>query len=70
MPQGTIRKIVSDRGFGFISGEQGDLFFHHSSVVDASFEQLQEGQVVEYEIAQEDDRGRDKGPRASSVKPV
>ena len=70
MPQGTIKKIVSDRGFGFISGEQGELFFHHSSVVETSFDQLQEGQVVEYEIDQENDRGRSKGPRASSVKPA
>jgi cold shock CspA family protein len=28
MPQGTIKKIVTDRGFGFISGGEGDLFFH------------------------------------------
>ncbi len=70
MPQGTIKKIVADRGFGFISGEKGELFFHHSSVVETSFDNLQEGQVVEYEIDQESDRGRGKGPRASSVKPA
>ena len=32
MPQGTIKKLVADRGFGFISGDRGDVFFHHSSV--------------------------------------
>ncbi len=71
MPQGVIKKIVSDRGFGFISGEGGDVFFHHSSVTGSTFEDLQDGQSVEYEL--EDDsgsRGRGKGPRASSVKPV
>jgi len=30
MPQGTIKKIVADRGFGFISGDSGDVFFHLS----------------------------------------
>ena len=71
MPQGTIKKIVSDRGFGFISGESGDVFFHHSSVVDEKFEELKEGQAVTYElISGPDTRGRDKGPRAISVKPV
>jgi CspA family cold shock protein len=71
MPQGTITKIVSDRGFGFISGERGEVFFHHSSVADAGFDNLQEGQNVEYELEQDDaSRRRGKGPRASSVKPV
>ena len=32
MPQGTIKKLVADKGFGFINGEKGDLFFHHSAV--------------------------------------
>ena len=71
MPQGTIKKIVSDRGFGFISGEdQGDVFFHHTSVADNGFDNLHEGQAVEYEIDEEGDRRGGKGPRASSVKPA
>ena len=72
MPQGTITKIVSDRGFGFISGERGEVFFHHSSVADGGFDNLKEGQAVVYEIDQEGggSRNRGKGPRASSVKPV
>lgn len=73
MPQGVIKKIVADRAFGFISGsEQGDVFFHLSSVAEGvQFEDLHEGQSVEYEIDQDDSgRGRSKGPRASSVKPV
>ena len=69
MPQGVIKKIVSDRGFGFISAEGGDIFFHHSSVIEIPFDELQEGQAVEYDL-EEGDRGRGKGPRASSVKPV
>ena len=71
MPQGTIKKLVSDRGFGFISAASGDIFFHHSVVADNKFEELKEGQPVTYEITTgPDDRGRDKGPRAVSVKPA
>jgi CspA family cold shock protein len=63
MPQGKIKKLVSDRGFGFIEGERGELFFHHSEVQGVTFEDLQEGQAVEYTIGQ----GR-KGPCATSVR--
>ncbi len=65
MSQGTIKKVMADKGFGFIQGEQGDLFFHHSAVVDASIESLQVGQAVTYN----EGRGP-KGPRAENVKPV
>jgi CspA family cold shock protein len=68
MPQGTIKKVVADRGFGFISGERGDVFFHHSVVQDSGFDQLQEGQAVEYELEQGGGKGGGKGPRASSVR--
>ena len=65
MPQGTIRKLITDKGFGFIEGEKGDLFFHHSSVEGATFEELREGQSVEF------DEGRGpKGPRAENVRLV
>jgi CspA family cold shock protein len=71
MSQGTIKKIVIDRGFGFISGNEGDVFFHHSSVVDLKFDELKEGQAVTYELVSgPDERGRDKGPRATAVKPA
>ena len=62
MSQGTIKKLVSERGFGFIEGEQGELFFHHSAVQDTPFESLREGQAVTYT----EGRGP-KGPRAESV---
>ncbi len=65
MPQGKIKRLKSDRGFGFIEGERGDLFFHHSEVTGVTFEELQEGQTVEYEIGE----GR-KGPCATSVRLV
>ena len=67
--QGTIKKIVSDRGFGFISGDRGDIFFHFSSMGEGEFDALHEGQAVEYEIEADDDSGRGgKGPRAASVR--
>jgi len=65
MPQGTIKKVIADKGFGFIEGEKGDLFFHHSEVEGATIEQLQIGQLVEFE----EGRGP-KGPRAEKVRPA
>ena len=67
MPQGTIKKLVSEKGFGFISGgDQAELFFHRTSVVDGNFDTLREGQRVEFEI----DADRGKGPRAKDVKVI
>ena len=65
MSQGTIKKLVADKGFGFIEGERGELFFHHTSVEGVAFEALSEGQAVEYS----EGRGP-KGPRAENVKVV
>lgn len=71
MAQGVIKKIVSDRGFGFISAERGDVFFHCSAVVDTTFDDLQVGQAVEYDLEQGDGARRGaKGPRAATVKPT
>ena len=65
MPVGTIKKLLADRGFGFIKTERDDLFFHMSTVQEVQFEDLQEGQSVEYT----EGRGP-KGPCAESVKPA
>ena len=71
MPQGTIKKLVANRGFGFISAADGDIFFHQTAVADEKFTELKEGQSVTFEIVTgPDDRGRDKGPRAANVKPA
>ena len=61
MPQGTIKKLT-DKGFGFIEGERGDIFFHHSSVEGTAYESLREGQVGDYNEGQ-----GPKGPRAENV---
>lgn len=52
MAQGTIKRINSDRGFGFIApdGANQDVFFHMSSVEGLSFDQLREQQRVEFEV--------------------
>ena len=65
MPSGKIKKLVTDRGFGFVEADRGELFFHHSEVQGTTFEELQEGQTIEYEVGQ----GR-KGPCATSVRLV
>jgi CspA family cold shock protein len=65
MAQGKIKRLISDRGFGFVEAEGGDLFFHHSAVEGVSFDDLQEGQTLEYEVGQ-----GPKGPRATSVRVV
>lgn len=64
---GKVKKLVMEKGFGFIqSNGKQDIFFHHTSVSDQQFDELIEGQIVEYTI---DDAGSaQKGPRAASVR--
>ncbi|HEV3004131.1 MAG TPA: cold shock domain-containing protein [Pirellulales bacterium] len=70
MPQGTIKKLVADKGFGFIKAQEGgDVFFHHSTVADRGFDNLSEGQRVEYTVESGGGAGG-KGPRAASVTPL
>ncbi|HKS97525.1 MAG TPA: cold shock domain-containing protein [Terriglobia bacterium] len=62
--QGTIKRIIRDRGFGFIRTADGqEVFFHRSSLQNLDFDSLKEGQNVEFEM----ERG-EKGPRATSVR--
>ncbi len=63
MAQGSIKKLISNKGFGFIEGENGELFFHSSAVENSSFEELREGQSVEYV-----EGSGPKGPRAENVR--
>jgi CspA family cold shock protein len=62
MPKGTIKRLT-DRKYGFILGEQGELFFHESALQGTTFEELREGQQVEY-----DEGSGSKGPRAENVR--
>jgi CspA family cold shock protein len=61
---GTIKKVVSERGFGFISGEDGKEYFFHRDGLTSSlnFDRLSGGEKVEFEIEQSP-----KGARAKNV---
>ncbi len=50
MPQGTIKKLVSESWFWVHLRCNSDVFFHHTSVVDQKFDELKEGQAVTYEL--------------------
>ncbi len=61
MTAGTIKKLVAERGFGFIAAEDGkEYFFHRSGVQD--FDTLMGGEKVSFEI-----EPSPKGPRANRV---
>jgi CspA family cold shock protein len=61
---GTIKRLVSDKGFGFIAASDGnEYFFHRSACVDTPFHELREGQTVTFEKGQ-----GPKGPRGENVR--
>ncbi len=55
---GTIKKLISDKGFGFIASDEleKDVFFHSSELQGVEFPELQEGDAVTFEV-QESDKG-------------
>ena len=59
MATGTIKKVIADRGFGFITAEDSKEYFFHRGGLDSS---LVGGERVEFEIQQSP-----KGPRAANV---
>jgi len=61
---GTIKRLVSDKGFGFVAASDGnEYFFHQSACADGQFDQLREGQSVTFNTGQ-----GPKGPRAENVR--
>jgi cold shock protein len=63
---GTIKRLVSDKGFGFVLGEDGsEYFFHQSACTSTPFDSMREGQAVTFERGQ-----GPKGPRAENVQPA
>jgi cold shock protein len=67
MTTGNVKWFSSEKGFGFITPEDGsaDVFVHFSAIVGEGYKELAEGQKVEYDVTQ-----GQKGPQASNVKPV
>ncbi|MDR2832417.1 MAG: cold-shock protein [Streptococcaceae bacterium] len=63
MAQGTVKWFNADKGFGFITGEDGnDVFVHFSAIQTDGFKTLEEGQAVEFDV---EDGAR--GPQATNV---
>jgi cold shock protein len=53
MQTGKVKKVVSEKGFGFITGSDGkDVFFHKNGLVGVSFDSLRGGEEVQYEVEQ------------------
>ena len=67
MPTGTVKWFNDEKGFGFITPDDGsqDVFVHHSSIVGDGYRSLDEGAKVSYES-----EASDKGPRATNVQKV
>jgi CspA family cold shock protein len=60
---GTIKRLVSDKGFGFVAAPDGnEYFFHQSALNGVSFSELREGEAVTFQTGQ-----GPKGPRAENV---
>lgn len=64
MTAGTVKKVVADRGFGFITSDDGKEYFFHRGGLDPSldFDRLAGGERVEFEV-----ESNPKGPRATHV---
>jgi CspA family cold shock protein len=60
--KGTIKRLLTDKGFGFVAAENGSEYFFHHSACAARFEDLREGQAVTFQTGQ-----GPKGPRAENV---
>jgi CspA family cold shock protein len=67
MTTGTVKKLVAERGFGFIAADDGKEYFFHRSALTPTldFDKLAGGEKVQFEIEQDP-----KGARAKNVEPA
>ena len=67
MAQGTVKRFMADKGYGFIAPDDGtpDVFVHHSAIEADGYRSLQDNQRVEYTVTQ-----GAKGPQAEQVRPI
>jgi cold shock protein len=67
MPTGTVKWFSDDKGFGFITPDDGDrdLFVHHTGINGEGYRSLKEGSKVSYDAEE-----GDKGPKAVNVNPL
>ena len=65
MLTGSVKKVVNERGFGFIAADDGQEYFFHRSGLDSSleFDRLAGGERVSFDV-----ENSDKGPRARQVR--
>ncbi|MGH2547580.1 MAG: cold-shock protein [Actinomycetota bacterium] len=66
MATGTVKWFNPDKGYGFITQDDGpDVFVHFSAIQGEGYRNLEENQKVEFDVTQ-----GDKGPQATNVRPV
>jgi CspA family cold shock protein len=67
MATGTVKWFSDDKGYGFITPDDGekDVFVHHTAIAGSGFKSLVEGTKVKYEVEQ-----GPKGPNAANVRPI
>jgi CspA family cold shock protein len=67
MAQGSVKWFNAEKGFGFITNDDGtpDVFVHFSAIAAEGYRSLEENQRVSFEVSQ-----GQKGPQASDVRPI